>query len=111
MTGTFVTLTSHSFPAYSFPSEFVAYRPPQAASRHNASIEKIVSCEDTFAALSSSGELFTFSLHSPPESGANASKSRFNVQPQRVWALRKQFSAVRVRAVSSCSAHYTHTLH
>ena len=85
-----------SFPAYSFPSEFVAYRPPQAASRNSASIEKVVSCEDTFAALSSSGELFTFHLQSPPEPGGNASKSRFNVQPQRVWALRKQFSAVRV---------------
>ncbi|KAI0630756.1 hypothetical protein C8Q77DRAFT_224911 [Trametes polyzona] len=84
-----------NFPAYSFPSEFVAYRPPQAAVRNSASIDKITSCEDTFAALSSSGEVFTFSLPSPPEAGASASKSRFVVQPQRVWALRKQFSAVR----------------
>ncbi|EJF64315.1 hypothetical protein DICSQDRAFT_54213 [Dichomitus squalens LYAD-421 SS1] len=84
-----------NFPAYSFPSEFVAYRPPQAANRNSASIEKITSCEDTFAALSSSGELFTFTYPSPSDGGASRSKSRFNVQPQRVWALRKQFSAVR----------------
>nr|VWO99799.1 FAD-dependent monooxygenase DEP2 (EC (Depudecin biosynthesis cluster protein 2) [Ganoderma boninense] len=84
-----------NFPAYSFPSEFVAYRPPQAANRNSASIDKMTSCEDTFAALSSSGELFTFTLPSPPDGGASSSKSRFNVQPQRVWALRKQFSAVR----------------
>ncbi|KAI0831944.1 hypothetical protein BC628DRAFT_1350666 [Trametes gibbosa] len=84
-----------NFPAYSFPSEFVAYRPPQASNRNSANIDKITSCEDTFAALSSSGEVFTFSLPSPPEPGANASKSRFVVQPQRVWALRKQFSAVK----------------
>ncbi|KAH9849864.1 hypothetical protein C2E23DRAFT_341162 [Lenzites betulinus] len=84
-----------NFPAYSFPSEFVAYRPPQAANRNSANIDKITSCEDTFAALSSSGEVFTFALPSPPEPGANASKSRSIVQPQRVWALRKQFSAVR----------------
>ncbi|CDO69783.1 hypothetical protein BN946_scf184766.g28 [Trametes cinnabarina] len=84
-----------NFPAYSFPSEFVAYRPPQAPNRNSASIAKITSCEDMFAALSSSGEVFTFSLPSPPDPGASASKSRFVVQPQRVWALRKQFSAVR----------------
>ncbi|KAI8985605.1 hypothetical protein BD414DRAFT_59865 [Trametes punicea] len=84
-----------NFPAYSFPSEFVAYRPPQAPNRNSASIAKITSCEDTFAALSSSGEVFTFALPPPPDSATNASKSRFVVQPQRVWALRKQFSAVR----------------
>ncbi|KAI0358283.1 hypothetical protein OH77DRAFT_1421600 [Trametes cingulata] len=84
-----------NFPAYSFPSEFVAYRPPQAANRNSASIAKVTSCEDTFAALSSSGEVFTFTLPTPPDAGASATKSRFTVQPQRVWALRKQFSAVR----------------
>ncbi|KAI0761814.1 hypothetical protein BD413DRAFT_495525 [Trametes elegans] len=84
-----------NFPAYSFPSEFVAYRPPQATNRNSASIHKITSCEDTFAALSLSGEVFTFALPPPPEAGASASKSRSVVQPQRVWALRKQFSAVR----------------
>ncbi|RPD64492.1 hypothetical protein L226DRAFT_506238 [Lentinus tigrinus ALCF2SS1-7] len=85
------------FPPYAFPSETIPYRPPQAVSKSGLSIEidKITSCEDTFAALSSKGELFMFSLPSPPESGTGASKSRFNVQPQRVWALRKQFSAVR----------------
>ncbi|RDX54165.1 hypothetical protein OH76DRAFT_1398482 [Lentinus brumalis] len=85
------------FPPYAFPSEAIPYRPPQAKGKSGLSIEidKITSCEDSFAALSSTGELFMFTLPSPPESGTSASKSRFNVQPQRVWALRKQFSAVR----------------
>ncbi|KAH9935996.1 uncharacterized protein BXZ73DRAFT_89477 [Epithele typhae] len=79
-----------NFPAYSFPSEFTA---------SSASIDKITSCEDAFAALSSSGELFTFHLHSPPEGSSTSTKARFNVQPQRVWALRKRFSAVRDVAI------------
>ncbi len=92
-------MTRTSFPPYAFPSEAIPYRPPQAKGKSGLSIEidKITSCEDSFAALSSTGELFMFTLPSPPESGTSASKSRFNVQPQRVWALRKQFSAVRVR--------------
>ena len=96
---TWVLMRRTSFPPYAFPSETIPYRPPQAVSKSGLSIEidKITSCEDTFAALSSTGELFTFSLPSPPESSSGTHKSRFNVQPQRVWALRKQFSAVRVR--------------
>ncbi|OBZ74066.1 BTB/POZ domain-containing protein 1 [Grifola frondosa] len=90
-----------NFPAYAFPSEIAAYRPPQA--HNNASIDKITSCEDTFAALSSNGELFTFTVPSPSESNVSSGKPRVAVQPQRVWALRKQtsLSAQMVRSSSA----------
>ncbi|TFY58443.1 hypothetical protein EVJ58_g6418 [Rhodofomes roseus] len=82
-----------NFPAQSFPSEIAAYRPPHSIS--NASIEKITSSEGTFAALSSNGELFTFTVPAGAESGAGGSKSRAAIVPQRVWALRKKFTAVK----------------
>jgi hypothetical protein len=58
----------------------------------DAHIAKITSSEDTIAALSSNGELFTFSVPDPSDTDANAGRG---FKPQRVWALRKQFSAVR----------------
>lgn len=80
-----------NFPTQTFPSEIATYRPPQAV--RNASIQKITSCENTFAALSSNGELFMFTL---PSAGV--------VKPQRVWALRKQFSAVTDVALGADSS-------
>ncbi|TFK48398.1 hypothetical protein OE88DRAFT_521568 [Heliocybe sulcata] len=82
-----------TFPNQNFPPEF-RYRPPQT----NAKISKIVaSWEGTFAALSTNGEVFTFSVPSPND----ASDARGVVKPQRVWALRKQFSAVKDVALGS----------
>ena len=72
--------------------------------QNNASIAKIVSCDYTFAALSSNGEMFTFSLNPPPPPSNNAdaqSREKSIVKPQRVWALRKQFSAVRDMDIGS----------
>lgn len=83
-----------SFPTQAFPSEIQPYRPPQAIK--DADIAKITSCEDTFAALSSNGELFTFTVPNPSEAERASGKDRSGIKPQRVWALRKQFSAVRV---------------
>ena len=84
-----------SFPSHSFPSEIhYAYRPPQAIK--DAYIAKITSCEDTFAAVSSSGEVFTFSVPGSSEMDASG-KDKTVIKPQRVWALRKQFTGVRVR--------------
>ncbi|KAJ7256495.1 hypothetical protein B0H12DRAFT_1112353 [Mycena haematopus] len=80
------------FPVHAFPSEIQPYRPPQAMKLKDAHIAKITSSEDTFAALSSNGELFTFSVPDPSETDIGASRG---LKPQRVWALRKQFSAVR----------------
>ncbi|KAG6330631.1 hypothetical protein ID866_8458 [Astraeus odoratus] len=84
-----------SFPNHSFPSEIFVYRPPQTV--RGTAITKIVNCEDAFAALSSNGEVFTFSTQTPPEfdrSGATAGKDKL-MKPQRVWALRRQFSSIR----------------
>ncbi|KAJ6502123.1 hypothetical protein C8R45DRAFT_1190437 [Mycena sanguinolenta] len=83
-----------NFPVHAFPSEIQPYRPPQAMKLKDAHIAKITSSEDTFAALSSNGELFTFSVPDPSEIDANAGRGT-GFKPQRVWALRKQFSAVR----------------
>ncbi|KAI6124137.1 hypothetical protein EDD16DRAFT_1562681 [Pisolithus croceorrhizus] len=63
-----------NFPAHSFPSEISVYRPPRAI--RGTVITKIASCEDSFVALSSNGEVFTFSA---PTS----------------WALRRQAGSVR----------------
>ncbi|KAJ7709467.1 hypothetical protein B0H17DRAFT_1028081 [Mycena rosella] len=82
------------FPTHAFPSEIRPSRPPQAMKLKDAHIAKITSCEDTFAALSSNGELFTFPVPDPSEADANAGRG-LGFKPQRVWALRKQFSAVR----------------
>ncbi|KAJ7137732.1 hypothetical protein C8R44DRAFT_766051 [Mycena epipterygia] len=82
------------FPIHAFPSEIQPYRPPQAMKLKDAHIAKITSSEDAFAALSSNGELFTFSVPEPGETDANAGRG-LGFKPQRVWALRKQFSAVR----------------
>ncbi|KAL4079839.1 hypothetical protein J3A83DRAFT_4212892, partial [Scleroderma citrinum] len=59
-----------NFPAHSFRSEISVYRPPQAV--RGTAIIKLVSCENTFASLSSNGE-------DEP------------TKPQRVWALGRQF--------------------
>ncbi|KAH8104396.1 hypothetical protein DFH11DRAFT_1733872 [Phellopilus nigrolimitatus] len=78
-----VLLTGNTvfFPTASFPPALTAYRPP--AAQNNAAIAKVICCENAFAALSSNGEIFTFSF------------------PARVWALRKQFSAVNDVALGS----------
>ncbi|KAJ7286245.1 hypothetical protein C8J57DRAFT_1446850 [Mycena rebaudengoi] len=83
-----------NFPTHAFPSEIQPYRPPQAMKLRDAHIAKITSCDDTFAALSSNGELFTFSVPDPSDTDGNSGRG-LGFKPQRVWALRKQFSAVR----------------
>ncbi|KAG6821309.1 hypothetical protein H0H93_000170 [Arthromyces matolae] len=87
-----------TFPGHSFPSEMQPYRPPQAV--QDAKIAKITSCDETFAALTFSGELFTFSAANPSDPGA-ASKEKSGFKPQRVWALRKKFSSVEDVALGS----------
>ncbi|KAG6812376.1 hypothetical protein H0H92_003189 [Tricholoma furcatifolium] len=84
--------------AHPFPSEIQPYRPPNAV--QEAKIAKITSCDDMFAALTFSGELFTFSASNPSDAGA-ASKEKSGFKPQRVWALRKKFSSVKDVALGS----------
>lgn len=66
------------------------YRPPQSG----PPIVKIASCESTFVALSELGDVFTFS--SPTEAAGTTGRPKWTLKPQRVWALRKQMSAVVV---------------
>ncbi|KAJ7864863.1 hypothetical protein B0H14DRAFT_2735954 [Mycena olivaceomarginata] len=62
------------FPTHAFPSEIEPYRPPQAMKLKDAHIAKITSSEDTIAALSSNGELFTFPVPDPSDTDANAGR-------------------------------------
>lgn len=80
-----------SFPTQRFPSEISVYRPPQAIK--GQTITKLRSCDDTIAALSSNGEVFTFT--SQPIGEVDSAKSSPAFKPQRIWALRRQFSAVQ----------------
>ncbi|KAI5985348.1 hypothetical protein EDD15DRAFT_2374206 [Pisolithus albus] len=84
-----------NFPAHSFPSEISMYRPPQAI--RGTAITKIISCEDSFVALSSNGEVFTFSAPTASElDGLGLSGRREKlIKPQQVWALRRQVGSVR----------------
>jgi hypothetical protein len=81
-----------SFPIHAFPTGIEPYRPPHSIK--DSQISKITCCDDTFAALSSNGEVFTFSAPSST-SDTNPGEGRA-FKPQRVWALRKKFSAVKV---------------
>ena len=81
-----------SFPIHAFPTGIEPYRPPHSIK--DSQISKITCCDDAFAALSSNGEVFTFSAPSST-SDTNPGEGRA-FKPQRVWALRKKFSAVKV---------------
>ncbi|KAF9483060.1 hypothetical protein BDN70DRAFT_874303 [Pholiota conissans] len=86
-----------SFPLNSFPTGIEPYRPPLSV--RDSLISKVTCCDDTFAALSLNGEVFTFT---PPKStGDNFSREGRAFAPQRVWALRKKFSAVKDVALGS----------
>ena len=89
---------------HSFPTTIQPYRPPQSL---KDAIIKLTSCDETFAALSSNGEVFTFSASPAPNSDASTGDGRTAgsvSKPQRVWALRKKFSAVRDVALGSDGA-------
>ncbi|OCF36502.1 hypothetical protein I316_01751 [Kwoniella heveanensis BCC8398] len=81
-------------------SEAFPFRPPQATLK--PSIKKVTSCGTAFAALSSIGDVFTFSLPNPLDDiGKDARGGHVTVKPQIVWALRKSFTAVRDVALGS----------
>ena len=96
---------------HAFPSGIQPYRPPQSVK--DSHISKITSCDETIAALSSNGEVFTFSAPPPPNqsTSSHAESSSVELQnrstkpavfkPQRVWALRKKFSSVKDVALGS----------
>jgi len=60
-------------------------------------IKKLTSCGITFGALSSIGDVFTFTLPNPLEDVSKDARERHvTVKPQLIWALRKNFTAVKV---------------
>ena len=68
--------------------------------QNNASIAKVICCDNSFAALSSNGEVFSLNFNLSPalseESEApKKSNSSSLVKVQRIWTLRKQFNAAR----------------
>jgi len=85
---------------HSFPANIQPYRPPQSIK--DAHIVKITSCEEIFAALSSNGEVFTFSANSSSDIAIPDVKPVGPVfKPQKAWALRKKFSAVKDVSIGS----------
>ena len=94
---------------HAFPSGIQPYRPPQSVK--DSHISKITSCNETIAALSSNGEVFTFSAPTSPSLLHNTDNDLVENQsrhpkpavfkPQRVWTLRKKFSSVKDVALGS----------
>ncbi|WVR05289.1 hypothetical protein IAU60_002302 [Kwoniella sp. DSM 27419] len=81
-------------------SEAFPFRPPQATLK--PLIKKVTSCGTAFAALSSIGDVFTFSLPNPLDDiGKDARGGHVTVKPQMIWALRKSFTAVKDVALGS----------
>ncbi len=85
---------------HSFPTNIQPYRPPQSIK--DAHIVKMTCCDEIFAALSSNGEVFTFSANSSSDSTIPDVKPVGPVfKPQKAWALRKKFSAVEDVSIGS----------
>ena len=105
-----------AFPLDPFPRHMMAFRPTQADAK--PSISKLAACGNTFAALSSLGDVFTFSLDSGTASAMPSTSSsssataaamasasgdgtaspgrgaRFAPKPTRIWTLRRSFTSV-----------------
>lgn len=101
-----------AFPLDPFPRHMMAFRPGQAEAK--PSISKLAACGNTFAALSSLGDVFTFTLDSgtgasmPTSSLSGATlasgggdgtaspgrAARFAPKPTRIWTLRRSFTSV-----------------
>ncbi|KIR59891.1 hypothetical protein I314_04326 [Cryptococcus bacillisporus CA1873] len=78
--------------------EAFPFRPPQTTLK--PMITKVTSSTSSFAALSSIGDVFTFTLPNPMEDVQKDGRHVI-VKPQIVWALRKNFTAVKDVAIGS----------
>lgn len=102
-----------AFPLSIFPSRMLVYHPPNCDAK--PSIRKLASSGNTFAALSSHGDVFTFSFeggasasaaagpasnmsgYATPPGGTGAStptNGRIVPKTQRIWDVRRSFTAV-----------------
>lgn len=84
------SVTRLAYPADRFPSAMQVYRPPQVSGR--SQVVKVSASGDTLAAVTSLGDVFAWTFDSP-EQGAAPPKA------QRIWSLRKKFTAVTDAAV------------
>lgn len=98
-----------TFPSHPFFAESAIYRPPQFNRR--LKVTKVVASGITFACLTSLGDVYSFALPSPTEVEREASAAGVSlkdraglIKPQRTWALRKRFTAVRDVALGSDGA-------
>jgi hypothetical protein len=81
---------SPSFPPR-FPADIQINSSPRSLRYHD--IKKVTSCDNVFAALSQDGELFIFAVPNPVHA------EHVSIKPQRVWALRKKFTSVKVHSL------------
>ncbi|KAK2467695.1 hypothetical protein APHAL10511_000289 [Amanita phalloides] len=68
------------------------YRPPPR--KRDAGIAKLTVCDDVFAALSLSGEVFIFAAPDSAGDSGNIGKTA-SIKPQRAWVLKKKYRAVK----------------
>ncbi|KAK4048797.1 hypothetical protein OIV83_004563 [Microbotryomycetes sp. JL201] len=83
-----------SFPSTPFPVGMQPYRPPHAETK--PMIKKITSSGTQFVALSSLGDVFSFTLEGGASAGVDSPQAlaRLAPKPQRIWSLRRKFTAV-----------------
>lgn len=88
-----------NFPMDRFPTAMQVYRPPQIATK--SQISKVSASSDTFAAVSSLGDVFAWTLDAPRSAGEgiDGATTPVQIRPQRIWSLRKKFTAVTDAAV------------
>lgn len=98
-----------NFPAQLFPSDIQpSFRPSKALVARYRTMERITCTEDIFAAVSSSGDVFTWTILAGDSSsghgataGSNATINYSNlIKPQRIWMSTKHFNAVKVSPVA-----------
>lgn len=93
------SLSWHLRFSVSGPLGLTPYIPPSAGKP--PAMIKVTGCEGTFAALSTKGDVWTFSapsrLSTAAESGKDGkNKDRIIVKPQRIWTAKRLVDSARV---------------
>ena len=93
-----------AFPMSRFPPSMQVYRPPGISAR--PTIFKVTGSGSTFIALSTRGDVFSWTLDNPALEGASASFAApgagtgRDVKPVRIWEDRRTFTAVADAAIA-----------
>lgn len=102
-----------NFPAQLFPNDIQPwFRPSKALVGRYRTMERITCSEDTFASVSSSGDVFTWTVGGDAVSGSSGGATggigfpNYSnlVKPQRIWTSNKHFNAVRVSSAGAIFA-------